>query len=89
MDRIQVMEAMSYHHLQIIKKEMDGKSKCESIIDIEKRKMQDFMVEKSLENSRMEVLWLTNKLDTRTTMIGGGGLFCTFSGAHGFRCLLP
>ena len=30
--------------------------------------MQDFMVEKSLENSRMEVLWLTNMLDTRTTM---------------------
>ena len=87
MDRIQVMEAMSYH--QIIKKEMEGKLKCESIIDIDTRNIQDLMVDISLENSRMEVLWLTNKLDTRTTMIGGGGLFCTFSGAHGFRCLLP
>ena len=30
--------------------------------------MQSFMLEKSLENSRMEVLWLTDMLDTRTTM---------------------
>ena len=56
------------HHLQILRKEMEGKSNCQSIPNKDTRNMQDFMVEKSLENSRMEVLWLTNMLDTRTTM---------------------
>ena len=28
LDRSQVKEAMSYHHLQILKKEMEGKLKC-------------------------------------------------------------
>ena len=32
--------------------------------------MQVFMKDKSLENSRIEILWLTNMLDTRTTMKG-------------------
>ena len=47
---------------------MEGKSKCDNIRNIDTRKMQDFMLDKSLENSRMEVLWLTNMWDTRTTM---------------------
>jgi hypothetical protein len=66
--RKEVKEAMSYHHLKIIKEEMEGKSECEKVRKIDTRQMQDFMLEKSLENSRMEVLWLTDMLDTRTTM---------------------
>ena len=47
---------------------MEGKSKCDNIRNLDTRKMQGFMLEKSLENSRMEVLWLTDMLDTRMTM---------------------
>ena len=45
---------------------MEGRSKCDNIRNVDTRKMQDFMLDKSLENSRMEVLWLTNMLDTKT-----------------------
>jgi hypothetical protein len=65
-----VKEAIGLHNLTVIKKEMEGKSKCDSIRNLDFRKIQDFMKDKSLENSRMEILWLTNMLDTRTTMKG-------------------
>ena len=66
--RKEAKEAMSLHNISIIKKEMEGKSKCDQIFNKDFRKMQDFMKQKSLENARIEVLWLTNMLDTRTTM---------------------
>ena len=40
--------------------------------------MQVFMKDKSLENSRMAILWLTNMIDTRTTM---KGIY-----RHGYNC---
>ena len=49
---------------------MEGKSKCDMIQNLDFREMQVFMKDKSLENSRMEILWLTNMIDTRTTMKG-------------------
>ena len=70
LNRKEIKEAMCYHHLGILKKEMLGKSKCDEIRNTDTRKIQDFMLEKSLENARLEVLWLTNMLDTRTTMKG-------------------
>ena len=66
--RKEAKEAMSLHNISIIKKEMEGKSKCDQIYNKDFRKIQDFMKQKSLENARIEVLWLTNMLDTRTAM---------------------
>ena len=68
--RQEAKEAISLHHLITIKKEMEGKRKCDQIYKRDIRKMQEFMLDKSLENARMEVLWLTDMLDTRSTMKG-------------------
>ena len=68
--RREAKEAMSLHHLVTLKKEMEGKSKCDKIYNKDLRIMQDFMKEKSLENSRIEELWMTDMLDTRSTMKG-------------------
>ena len=68
--RDEIKEAISLHNPTIIKKEMEGKSKCDMIWNLDFRQMQVFMKDKSLENSRIEILWLTNMLDTRTTMKG-------------------
>ena len=67
---MKVRDALSFHHLQVVKKEMQGKSKFDKICNKDLRKMQHFMIHKSLENSRLEVLLLTNMVDTRTTMKG-------------------
>ena len=68
LSRKEVKDTMSLHSLSIIKKEMEGKTKCDQIYNRDFRKIQDFMKQKSLENARMEFLWLTNMIDTRTTM---------------------
>ena len=49
---------------------MEGKSKCDKIYTKDVRVMQDFMKQKSLENARIEVLWMTDMIDTRSTMKG-------------------
>ena len=49
---------------------MEGKSKCDMIRNKDFRKMQKFMLDKSLENSRIEIIWLSNMIDTRATMKG-------------------
>ena len=63
-------EEIEFHNHCTVKKEMEGKSKCDTIAKQELQKMQEFMKDKSLENSRIEVLWLTSMIDTRTTMKG-------------------
>ena len=68
--RQEAKEAMNIHHLITVKKEMEGKSKCDKIYTKDLRVMQDFIKDNSLENARMEVLWMTNMLDTRSTMKG-------------------
>ena len=68
--REKAKEAIELHNHTTVKKEMQGKSKCGQIYTRDLRKMQAFMLDKSLENSRIEVLWLTNMIDTRTTMKG-------------------
>ena len=68
--REEIKKALSYHNLATTKKAMEGKSKCDQIYSKDFRKMQEFMKEKSLENSRIEVMWLTNMIDTRSTMKG-------------------
>ena len=49
---------------------MEGNSKCDQIDKKELRKRQVFMNDKSLENDRIEILWLTNMIYTRTSMKG-------------------
>ena len=53
-----------------MKQELAGLGKTKELSKIDIRKMQEFMFEKSLADSRMEVLWLTNMFDTRSTMKG-------------------
>ena len=49
---------------------MKGKFKCDQIYKKDLRKRQVFMNNKSLENARIEILWLTSMIDTRTSMKG-------------------
>ena len=68
--RKQIEEAMINHHLVEIRGEMEPLSKLEVIKNTDTRKMQEYMSQKSLENSRIEFLWETNMLETRYNMKG-------------------
>ena len=68
--RKEVEEAMINHHLKKIKGESEPISKLEEIKKTDTRKMQDYMSQKFLENSRIEFLWETNLLETRHNMNG-------------------
>ena len=68
LSRKEVKDTLSLHSRSIIKKEMEGKTKCDQIYNRDFGKIQDFMRQESLEIARMEVLLLTNTIDTRTTM---------------------
>ena len=68
--RKEVEEAVVLHHLKEIKEEMEPLSKMAKIRTQDTRKMQLYMKQKSLENSRMEFIWETNMIDTRCNMKG-------------------
>ena len=68
--REKAKDAIELHNHSTVKKDMEGKTKCDQIYNQDLRKRQAFMTDKSFENSRMEVLWLTSMIDTRTTMKG-------------------
>ena len=56
---------MINHHLVEIMEEMEPLSKLEVIKKTDGRwKMQEYMSQKSLENSRVEFLWETNMIET-------------------------
>ena len=42
----------------------------EEIRNTDTKKIQAFMLDKSVENAKLEVLWLTHMFDTRTMMKG-------------------
>ena len=69
-----------YFSLAEVKKEMnsDKYKKLDHIKHLDCRYMQPYMKNKSLEDSRLEFRWLTDMLDTKTTMPGryGGGRTC-------------
>ena len=48
----------------------DKYKKLDKIKNLDCRYMQEYRKDKSLEDSRLEFRWLTNMLDTRTTMPG-------------------
>ena len=97
--REDVREAMMYHHLNILKKEMDALKKLDRISKDDCRYMQDYMTKKSLEDSRLEFRWRTSMLDCRAWMPGkyGGQKACPYclegreageeeSGVHWLTC---
>ena len=52
--------------------------KLDKIKNLDSRAMQQYMKDKSLEDTRLEFRWLTDMIDTRTTMPGryGGRRTC-------------
>ena len=73
--REKVKEAVLYFNLAEVKKEMNSPNykKLDKIKHLDCRYMQEYMKNKSLEDSRLEFKWLTDMLDTRTTMPGRYG----------------
>ena len=61
---------MVNHHLIEIRKEMEPLSKMNGIKNMDTRQMQEYMKNKSLENSRLEFIWETNMIETRCNMKG-------------------
>ena len=57
-----------YDNIKIIKKEMEPYKKLDKVKYGDFRQMAPYMLEKSLEDSRLEFLWLTDMLDSRMTM---------------------
>lgn len=78
--REKVVEAVMYHEVAEVKKEMGSAryKKLDKIKNLDCRAMQQYMKDKSLEDSRLEFRWLTDMIDTRTTMPGryGGRRTC-------------
>ena len=68
--REEVVEALVNHHLVDIRKEMEPLKKLSKIRTRDTRKMQGYMKQKSLENSRTEFKWETNMIETRMNMKG-------------------
>jgi hypothetical protein len=70
--REDIKEAIMYNNMSVVKGEMqsDKYKKLDKIKYADCRYMQPYMREKSLEDSRLEFRWMTDMLDTRTTMPG-------------------
>ena len=73
--REDIKEAIMYNNMSVVKGEMqsDKYKKLDKIKYADCRYMQPYMREKSLEDSRLEFRWMTDMLDTRTTMPGRYG----------------
>ena len=70
LSRNQVVECIECYSMKIAKDEMVGKEKYRHILNQDFRKMQQYMHNKSLFYSRIEFLWQTDMIETRTTMKG-------------------
>ena len=68
--RKKVLESLEYYSMKITKEKMVGKEKYRHMIKKDCRKMQPYMRINSLEQSRIEFLWQSDMLDTRSTMKG-------------------
>ena len=98
-DRKEVKEAMLHHHLINLKQEMKELKKLDRISSKECRYMQGYMLQKSLEDARLEFRWRTGMIDCRAWMPAkyGGEKACTHcragreageeeSGVHWLTC---
>ena len=68
--RKEIQEYIHYYDMKVVKESMSSLDKCKTIRERDCRIVQPYMYEKSLLQSRMEFLWDTQMLDTRTTMKG-------------------
>ena len=62
--RNDIVKAVYLHHLKEIQEEMKPLSKFNKIWDTDTRRMQNYISQKCLQDSRTEFLWETNMLDT-------------------------
>ena len=67
--RKEAFEAITFHNMKVVKEEMEAKApkKLKHMRKLDCSKQQAFMKQASLQDSRLEFLWLSNILDTRTT----------------------
>ena len=68
--REKVKEYVQYYDMKCAKEKMEPLEKCRVIRNEDCRFVKSYMFEKSLEQSRLEFLWQTQTIDTRTTMKG-------------------
>ena len=68
--RKDIIEYIQYHDMKVAKEEMASLDKCKVIRERDCRYIQPYMYKKNLLESRMEFLWETSMIDTRTTMKG-------------------
>ena len=66
--RDKVVDHIRVSNLKKIKKDMEGLSKVERIVNEDLRKPQKYMEMVSLKDARLEFRWRTNMLDTRAIM---------------------
>jgi hypothetical protein len=66
--REDIKSAVVYNNVKTVKEEMAPMKKLSMIKYSDCREMAPYMKEKSLEDSRLEFLWLTDMLESRTTM---------------------
>ena len=64
------MGAIEFHHMKVVKEEMEPLKKMSKLRMEDTRYMQKYMKQKSLSSSRIEFLWQTNMIDTRMNMNG-------------------
>jgi hypothetical protein len=68
--REEIIKHIQYYDMKMAKENMADKEKCQVIRNRDCRYVQPYMYKKSLLQSRMEFLWDTMMIDTRTTMKG-------------------
>ena len=68
--REEVVEYIQYYDMKCAKEKMEPLEKCRTVRSRDCRFVQPYMFQKSLEQSRLEFLWETQMIDTRSTMKG-------------------
>ena len=66
--RKEIFENIQCYDMKIVKEKMATLEKCQYIRNRDFRVIQPYMLEKSLQQSRIEFIWDTMMIDTRTTM---------------------
>ena len=66
--RKEIFENIQLYDMKIAKEQMKHLDKCKMIRNLDFRVVQPYMMKKSLQQSRVEFLWRTMMIDTRTTM---------------------
>ena len=68
--RKEVVEYIQYYDMKCAKEKMEPLEKCRVVRNRDCRHVQPYMFQKSLEQSRLQILWDTKMINTRSTMKG-------------------